>query len=1256
MGVLFFEYALAFSPDFDSDKTIFVGTTNSGVVRSTNGGTTWNSVGLAGLNVNALTFASSDSNPILFAGTAKGIYRSIDNGDTWQPSDTGLGGQVVVTLVVSPNFASDGRLFAGTKSGLYTSTDGGNNWTFLSDTYLPGDVYSAVLHPNYAANNLTLYVGRGKTLGVARSTNAGAGEWEILNTGLAALSIGDIIIWSNLSGQTALLAGGYGVGLYRSDDQGASWRYNSGVGLPEDNRIQSVAVSPQYNTDRTLLVSIQYKGIYRSTDGGVNWMKINDPTWPTSPEVKNLAMSPAFSQDGTVFASVKDRGIYRRTKNQTEWTRVYEPGPGIEVRSLEISPLHATDFTLFASIGDQVRYTDNRGESWTQAQNGFPNGRYDIIALPPNFGSDGNNTVFAALNHTNILYRSTNGGVDWSRLEKRFPTDSVVNALIFSPGFGTTDSKMYAGLDQGVYVSEDRGDSWQALSGGVPIWDVLSLVVSQGLAPKLYAGIEGGSVLQYDIERPSPNLICDDVITGSVTLDTNLQCSGTALTVNAPSGATIDCAGHELVGSYPAQPNSFGIQIIGSTGVTIRNCKIRKFKTGVAFQGSSGNSLLNSELRANGIGVWMTSLERAGSEQTSTDNTVSSNLFASNGFGLMLSAGADRNRLIGNTVQNSSQAGIDTNNTQHTLITGNTIYGGGARGISILKSNFVTVTANSVLSHTIGVSINGNGGLFTGNTWRDNVTGVEVVDTSANNLIYNNLFSNSTNLVLGPSVGLNSWHVAQRSGPNVIGGPLLGGNFWGKPGNDGFSQTCTDTQPDGLCDTFNELGSGNRDQLPLAVLTGLADCVAGPQWAILVYLNGDNDLDFWTARLFNRLEQVARNPCIQIRVLWDRAEIGDSNLYLVQSDGNPYALADYVEDVNRWSYGEVDMGNPQTLINFVNRSRTAFETPYTMLSIVGHGNGWSPSSTATPRSFFHSGISFDDSGGGTSLSTDILGAALGEISANGADPIDLLYLDACLMAMAETLHPLQGFASYVVASENESFTSYPYERYLGGISSATAPASLANTIVTEHHQSLPGYPRTLAAFDMAQMPGVTSALNGFADAMLDTNNQIEAGLGDGLLAIFDDVQKLDSNVDLLVDDRDGYVDLFHFASLVEQRIGNGNVQNAAIALQNALIGPASPLITSSRVASGTYAARFWDLSNANGLSIYLPLGEKDWRQDFYNANELSLARDTLWDEFVRALAALKDSGDTVRPTPITDDTKRPGPLHIYDVFLPSLNR
>ena len=108
-----------------------------------------------------------------------------------------------------------------------------------------------------------------------------------------------------------------------------------------------------------------------------------------------------------------------------------------------------------------------------------------------------------------------------------------------------------------------------------------------------------------------------------------------------------------------------------------------------------------------------------------------------------------------------------------------------------------------------GVSVVGN--LIQGHATR----GIWISDAHGN-VAYNNRFSNAGENVevVGSSTG-NSFSVSKRTGTNIIGGPSIGGNYWGKPAGNGFSETHGDGNGDGFCDeafTF----SGQTDALPLA--------------------------------------------------------------------------------------------------------------------------------------------------------------------------------------------------------------------------------------------------------------------------------------------------------------------------------------------------------------------------------------------------------------------------------------------------------
>ncbi len=127
-----------------------------------------------------------------------------------------------------------------------------------------------------------------------------------------------------------------------------------------------------------------------------------------------------------------------------------------------------------------------------------------------------------------------------------------------------------------------------------------------------------------------------------------------------------------------------------------------------------------------------------------------------------------------------------------------------------------------------GCTIENN--LFAGIVLYNGVTGVSIVgnriqghstrgiwiSNAHGNVAYNNRFMNQGENVevVYESTG-NSFSVSRRSGPNIIGGPYVGGNYWAKPSGNGFSETHGDGDGDGFCDeafTF----AGQTDALPLA--------------------------------------------------------------------------------------------------------------------------------------------------------------------------------------------------------------------------------------------------------------------------------------------------------------------------------------------------------------------------------------------------------------------------------------------------------
>jgi len=176
------------------------------------------------------------------------------------------------------------------------------------------------------------------------------------------------------------------------------------------------------------------------------------------------------------------------------------------------------------------------------------------------------------------------------------------------------------------------------------------------------------------------------------------------------------------------------------------------------------------------------------------------------------------NTLSGNMANFNGNFGIEISNSVNNILENNYEISNYGTGIILFRTMYNQLTSNNASFNEIdGIYLSNynKGNKLTNNTITFNkIKGLDLW-AAYNNQIFNNFLNNNNNIDLKSVIG-NDWNVTKTSGTNIIGGSYLGGNFWAYPNGTGFSQTCSDSNSDGICDSPYALDSNNTDYLPLA--------------------------------------------------------------------------------------------------------------------------------------------------------------------------------------------------------------------------------------------------------------------------------------------------------------------------------------------------------------------------------------------------------------------------------------------------------
>ncbi len=209
-----------------------------------------------------------------------------------------------------------------------------------------------------------------------------------------------------------------------------------------------------------------------------------------------------------------------------------------------------------------------------------------------------------------------------------------------------------------------------------------------------------------------------------------------------------------------------------------------------------------------------------------TANSKISNIDSSENYqGLYISPDFYNNTLINITTNNNSDYGIYLGESGNNTLTGVTSNYNGY-GISFYSSFNNTLTNIIITNSQYGIFFEQDGdyNIINDSKIENNSIGIYLQSGGSpdDNKIYNNIFNNTVNYYSSATL-TNYFNTTKTAGTNIVGGPWIGGNYWDNYSNPGtgFSETCTDSDEDKICDSAYNVDSEEQsyDYLPLVFVT-----------------------------------------------------------------------------------------------------------------------------------------------------------------------------------------------------------------------------------------------------------------------------------------------------------------------------------------------------------------------------------------------------------------------------------------------------
>ncbi len=484
-----------------------------GLYKTSDGGSTWQLILNIDENTGVTDIEFDPSNPeviyaaayqrrrktwaLLAGGPKSGIYKSTDSGQNWKKVATGLpsGDVGKIGLAVTP--ANPQLVYATIESddknkGFYKSTDKGESWE-KRNSYVSGGT-----GPHYyqeieaSPTNPDLIYQMDVFIHVTRD---GGKTFDYLGTGREKHS-DNHAMWIDPTNGLHLIAGTDG-GLYETFDEGTTWRHFPNLPISQFYKLALDNTEPFYN----VVVGAQDLGTLIGPSRTMNTEGVRNQDWyiPLGADGYDAAFDPV--DPNIVYMEIQQGLLHRHDRTTNEVLNIQpQPGPNDPPERwnwdspILVSP-HDHKTLYFGS--QRVWKSTDRGNSWTPISGDLTTNtsRYalkmidrveSIDALYDNgamskfatLTSISESPLKAGLIYTGsddgLIQVSEDGGQNWRRssLPKvpalTFINDIEASSLNENTVFAVADGHQLGDYATYLFMSTDRGKSWQSIAGDLP--------------------------------------------------------------------------------------------------------------------------------------------------------------------------------------------------------------------------------------------------------------------------------------------------------------------------------------------------------------------------------------------------------------------------------------------------------------------------------------------------------------------------------------------------------------------------------------------------------------------------------------------------------------------------------------------------------------------------------------------------------------------------------------------------------------------